>query len=139
MELSHTDYIRMGQLVTITAVVSMILHNILLYGMRGRRLMLRLSRHMREQTRRSARYGIAVATLTFLASIALTCFFFERFFLSMPDTLRGDIFSFVKVFVYFLGGLLSMDLAFAGGMPLADFVWASLFRRRHLPTKDETV
>lgn len=139
MELSHGDYVRMGQLVTITAIASAFLYGVLRRTMRGRRLMLWLSRQVHKQVQRSSGYGITVATLMFLASIALLCFFFKRFLSSMPDTLRGDTFSFVKVSVWLVGGLLSMDLVFAAGMLLVDSVRTGFFRRRHPPAEEETV
>lgn len=130
MELTHADYIRMGQLVTITVLAMMTLYTVIRRCKPVRGFTRRLLRDLQRQTRRSARYGIAVAALLFFIGTALLCFFFERFLFSMPDTLRGNVFSFVKVSVYWLGLLLSMDLTFVGGMLLINVAWEGLSRHK---------
>ncbi|MEJ5252459.1 MAG: hypothetical protein HPY54_14750 [Chthonomonadetes bacterium] len=131
MEATHLDYVRMGQLTTLTFIVVMVLHHILLWKTRVRRFVRRWGKRLRLETQKSIARGAAISAAVFLTGVASMLVFFQGIFLSMGETVRdGTALPLLKILVYSVGFFIGIDLTFAGGILLTGALWAAHARRR---------
>ncbi len=135
----HVVYVRMGQLVTITVVMVMVLHGFLLRKLRASRVVRKRVRTFLAQTRKGARRTVSMALLLFLGSLSLMCFFFVRFVFSLRNILEeGRAFAFIAMTLDWFGLLLSMDLAYFAGFFLLSSLWTVASTRRHTSGKEQS-
>ncbi len=135
----HVDYVRMGQLFTITVIVVMILHGFLLRTLRFRRVARRLVRNFLAQTQRDARRTVSIVLLLFLGGLASMCLFFAQIVFSLPNILQeGRAFAFIVMMFDWFGLLLSMDVAYFCGFFLLSSLWKVASNRGRPSGKEQS-
>lgn len=131
MEATHLDYVRMGQLTTLTFIVVMVLHRILLWKTPVRRFVCRWGKQLHLETQKSAARGALTSALVFLSGVVLMWVFFEGIFFSMGEIVHdGTVLPLLKMFVYWVGFFIGIDLTFAGGISLTGALWVVHARRK---------